>query len=439
MISKKELLAHKETIGIVGLGYVGLPLAALFAEKYKVIGLEIDQSRIDELEKGFDRTQEVDMSTVNKDNLEYTIDSSRLSECKFVYVTVPTPIDQFHNPDPSPVTKATAIIGQHMTKDTTVIYESTVYPGLTEELCIPILEEESKLKWKEDFYVCFSPERVNPGDKKNTVQTIAKVVGGDTEETTENISQIYEEVIDAEIYRAPSIKTAEAAKVVENAQRDVNIAFVNEIALLMDRLGVDTSEVIKAMNTKWNALGFTPGLVGGHCIGVDPYYLIQKAREVGITPEIMLSTRHINESIAPHIGNQLVKMLASKDLLNTDTRVLIMGITFKPDVPDLRNTKVVDIGNVLKEYSINVDYIDSHADSKHAKHELDIDLLDSIGDDYSAKILAVDHKEYIKTFTKFENLVEKLLPGGIIIDVKSLVSTELQQRLAKEGYQYWSL
>lgn len=433
-----SFVERKEKICVVGLGYVGLPLAILFSSKFKVVGLEIDDSRLKELNDGYDRTNEADMDTIVKENLEYTAEAKKISNCKIIYVTVPTPIDEFHNPDPTPVTKATETIAKYITKGSYIVYESTVYPGLTEEVCIPIVEEISGLKWKKDFNVCFSPERVNPGDKKNTVKSIAKVVGGDTPDTTDFISQMYEQVIEAEIYRASSIKVAEASKVVENAQRDVNIAFMNEIALIMNKLDIDTNEVIKAMNTKWNALGFTPGLVGGHCIGVDPYYLIQKALEVDISPQVMIKSRDVNESIAPFIADETLKLLAKTESLNNDSKVLIMGVTFKPNVPDLRNTKVIKIAKKLQEYNIDIDFADPETTVDHARNELGIDLIKQIKE-YDAVIFAVDHKKYKEKYNHVNAISKLVKVNGVIIDVKSMITEELQEELEDKGYTYWNL
>jgi UDP-N-acetyl-D-glucosamine/UDP-N-acetyl-D-galactosamine dehydrogenase len=359
-------------IAIIGLGYVGLPLAIEFGKKYKVIGFDINQSRIEELNLLTDRTNEADLVGMKKvmemaksnegPGLNFSANVEDLKNYNVFIVTVPTPIDQFKAPDLAPLLKASEMLGKILKKDDIIIYESTVYPGCTEEDCVPVLEKYSKLKFNQDFYCGYSPERINPGDKVNTLTKIKKVTSGSTPKIAELVDQLYKSIITAGTHKAPSIKVAEASKAIENAQRDVNISFVNELALIFDRMGIDTNDVIEAAGTKWNFLKYKPGLVGGHCIGVDPYYLAHKAESLGYHPQVILSGRRVNDNMGIFVANKLVKLLIAKDHVISKSNVLVLGITFKEDCPDIRNSKVIDIINELKHFNINVDVFDPHAD-----------------------------------------------------------------------------
>ena len=398
-------------IAVIGLGYVGLPLAVEFAKKFPVIGFDIDQKRVSELKNGKDLTlevedhhlQEVLKSTAQSpgdQGLYPTFDSEFLSDCHIYIVTVPTPTDKHNRPVLTPMLKASENIGRYLKKGDVVIYESTVYPGVTEEECVPVLEKISGLKYNVDFFAGYSPERINPGDKEHTVSKILKVTSGSTPEVAEYVDQLYRTVITAGTHKASSIKVAEAAKVIENSQRDINIAFVNELSKIFNLLGIDTHEVLEAAGTKWNFLKFKPGLVGGHCIGVDPFYLAQKAQEVGYHPEIILAGRRLNDSMGKHVATEVIKLMMRKDLKVIDSKVLILGFTFKEDCPDVRNTRVIDIYRELRSFDIEVDIYDPWADAREVHHEYQVDILTGdqlpeIGN-YSAVILAVAHKEFQK-------------------------------------------
>lgn len=406
-------------IAIIGLGYVGLPLAVEFAKKYKVIGFDIDAVRIDELKSGRDRTQEVnelDLKSVleslpeTSNGLAFSSTIEELKECNTFIVTVPTPIDSFKFPDLSFLKKASTMIGSVLKSGDIVIYESTVYPGCTEEECVPVLEETSGLKFNQDFYVGYSPERINPGDKIRTLPQIQKVTSGSTPEIANRVDDLYRSIIIAGTHKAPSIKVAEASKAIENAQRDVNISFVNELALIFDRLGIDTNDVIEAAGTKWNFLKYKPGLVGGHCIGVDPYYLTYKAQSVGYHPQVILSGRRVNDNMGSFIANKVVKMMIQKDIPVKNSNALILGITFKENCPDIRNTRVVDIYEELVSYGVKVDVCDPWADKEEVKRVYGIECLPNIVDEmkYDAVILAVAHNEFkeidFQTFKKSLNV-----------------------------------
>ncbi|WP_421977744.1 nucleotide sugar dehydrogenase [Roseivirga seohaensis] len=417
-------------IAIIGLGYVGLPLAVAFAEKYKVFGFDINQPRIDELNNGHDRTLEVEddlLSSVlaKKDSTLGLFNTNQLEDikgCNIFIVTVPTPIDDDQNPDLTPLIKASETVGGVLKKGDIVIYESTVYPGATEEDCVPVLENKSGLKFNKDFYCGYSPERINPGDKEHTVKKILKVTSGSTPEIAETVDQLYKSVITAGTYKAASIKVAEAAKVIENSQRDINIAFVNELAMIFNKMGIDTVDVLEAAGTKWNFLPFRPGLVGGHCIGVDPYYLAQKAKKTGYYPQILLAGRRLNNSIGPYVGSQVVKLLMKKGKVIRDSKVLVLGITFKENCPDIRNSRVIDIIQELKEFDVNVDVFDPWAEPKEVKHEYGLDLVDeSVLDlkSYDGIVLAVAHNEF-----KAMMLPDNLNSESIIYDVKSFLPKE---------------
>ncbi|MFY8128796.1 MAG: nucleotide sugar dehydrogenase [Chitinophagaceae bacterium] len=385
-------------IGIVGQGYVGLPLACLFATKYKVVGFDISEEKIKLLNNGIDYTDEVGSDALKNSNLTFTSNGNDLKDCEVLIVAVPTDIDENNVPDLKPLQGASTTIGKILQKGMTVVYESTVYPGLTEEVCIPILEEVSGLKWKQDFFVGYSPERINPGDKQRPLHKILKIVSGDTPETLKQLSALYGSVIEAGIYEAPSLKVAEAAKVIENAQRDLNIAFMNELAVIFDRVGIDTRDVIKAAATKWNFLAYEPGLVGGHCIGVDPYYLAFKAEQLGYTPQVIHSGRSLNNQMGKFIAEKVLKTLIDQQKNIAKTNVLLLGCAFKENVPDTRNSKVFDIVNALKEYQINVHIVDPvvAAHKKNVSYKFSVDEKPSTDIKYDAVILAVKHHDFLE-------------------------------------------
>ncbi|MCX6299994.1 MAG: nucleotide sugar dehydrogenase [Bacteroidetes bacterium] len=392
-------------IAIIGLGYVGLPLAIEFGKKYKVLGFDINKDRIEELASGRDRTNEADleglshaMNLSSKGNLGLSFSNkvNDLKSCNVYIVTVPTPIDQFKAPDLTPLLKASEMIGKVLKKGDIVIYESTVYPGCTEEDCVPVLEKYSKLKFNLDFFCGYSPERINPGDKVNTLTKIMKVTSGSTSEIADVVDSLYSSIIEAGTHKAPSLKVAEASKAIENAQRDVNISFINELALIFDKMGIDTNDVIDAAGTKWNFLKYKPGLVGGHCIGVDPYYLAHKAESLGYYPQVILSGRRVNDNMGMFVANKLVKLLISKKHVISNTKSLILGITFKEDCPDIRNSKVIDIFRELQQFNMNVDVYDPHANKHEVKEEYGVDLVETISGKYDAIILAVSHKEFLE-------------------------------------------
>lgn len=382
-------------IGVIGLGYVGLPLAVEFGKKYPVTGFDIHQQRIDELVAGHDRTLETsDEELAEATNLKYTTLLDDIRTCNYFIVTVPTPIDAHKRPDLTPLIKASESVGKVLKKGDIVIYESTVYPGATEEECVPILEKFSGLKYNADFFCGYSPERINPGDKVHTVTKILKVTSGSTPEVAKKVDDLYKSIIVAGTYLASSIKVAEAAKVIENSQRDINIAFVNELALIFNKIGIDTHEVLAAAGTKWNFLKFTPGLVGGHCIGVDPYYLTHKAQELGYNPEIILAGRRLNDNMGFYVANRVIKHMIRKGQTVAGSRVLMLGITFKENCPDIRNSRAIDVVTEFNEYACKVDVYDPWADHAEVKHEYGIDLVDKPGNDYDAIVLAVAHNEF---------------------------------------------
>ena len=419
----------KDVISIIGLGYVGLPLAVAMAKKFKVVGFDINQKRIDELNKGLDSTNELSAIQVLdalNDGIFYTADMEQLSNSNFYIVTVPTPINNDKTPNLNPIISASKTIAKYLKKGTTVVYESTVYPGVTEEVCVPLLEEGSGLKFNTDFFVGYSPERINPGDKEHTVTKIKKVVSGSTPVALKKISEVYGAVITAGIYEAESIKVAEAAKVIENTQRDINIAFVNELSVIFDKMGIDTNQVLKAAGTKWNFLNFFPGLVGGHCIGVDPYYLAHKSKELGYNPEIILSGRRMNDTMPKHLVTKIIKKLL---LISNDTlpkKALILGATFKENCPDLRNSKVFDISNELREYNIMSSIYDPIADFEELKGVYNEAALQNINDqsDFDILIIAVSHKQFLTLNP--EALVKS---KSVIFDVKGIFSDKPYLRL----------
>jgi UDP-N-acetyl-D-galactosamine dehydrogenase len=412
----------EKKIAIIGLGYVGLPLAVSFAEKYKVIGFDINSLRVSQLNFGNDETLEIetellnqvlDTNNVNSIGLHLTTEKDALRDCNIYIITVPTPTDKHNRPVLTPMIKASETIAVYLSKGDIVIYESTVYPGVTEDEMVPVLEKNSGLKFNEDFYCGYSPERINPGDKEHTITKILKVTSGSTQQIAEIVDQLYKSIIVAGTYKAPSIKVAEAAKVIENSQRDINIAFVNELSKIFNLIGIDTNEVLEAAGTKWNFLKFKPGLVGGHCIGVDPYYLAQKAQEVGYHPEIILAGRRLNDSMGQYVATEVVKLMMRKDIKILNSKVLILGFTFKENCPDIRNTRVIDIFNELRNFDINVDVYDPWANSQDIKLEYDIEILSSFPVvKYSAVILAVAHNEFLD----FD--IRSLTPDGVIFDVK---------------------
>ena len=413
-----------EKICIIGLGYVGLPLAVEFGKKFDTIGFDINEDRIAELEKGKDNTREVDPENLKKaEKLIYTSQVDDIKDAKYYIVTVPTPIDENKIPDLTPVRKASETVGKMLTNDNIVIYESTVYPGATEEVCVPILEEHSGLKYNEDFYCGYSPERINPGDKVHTVKTIQKVTSGSTPEVAEIVDQLYQKVITAGTHKASSIKVAEAAKVIENAQRDINIAFVNELAVVFNRLGIDTLEVLEAAGTKWNFLDFRPGLVGGHCIGVDPYYLAHKAKAVGYNPEIILSGRRLNDNMGTIVSKKVIKLMIHKGHTIAGSRVLIMGFTFKENCPDIRNTRVIDLKKEMEDFGCNVDVFEPLADSKEVEREYGFSIIsdqEDLEENYDAIIAAVAHDEF-KNFN-----IKKYKNGkAVVYDVKGFLDRDL--------------
>ena len=427
---------NDKIVAVIGLGYVGLPLAVEFGRKMKTIGFDLSDSKIANFRKFEDPTGEVSKAQFDAATLlSVTSDPNDLRTADFFVVAVPTPVDDAHRPDFSPLVSASRTVGKVMKKGAVVVYESTVYPGATEEVCVAELEKSSGLKWLEDFNVGYSPERINPGDKEHTLTRIVKVVSGDTDETLKQVSALYSVVIEAGVYPASSIKVAEAAKVIENTQRDLNIALMNELALIFDRIGIDTIDVLKAAGTKWNFLPFRPGLVGGHCIGVDPYYLTHKAEQVGYHPQVILAGRRINDGMGKFIAEQTVKTMLAADLPVKGANVLVMGLTFKENVPDLRNSKVIDVIRELQSFGAKVWIHDPIAESKEAEHEYNVQLTpwEAIPK-CTAIIAAVSHKDYIAQ--GIELVAEKLVPGGVFTDVKSVYDRDA---VAKRGYKLWRL
>jgi UDP-N-acetyl-D-galactosamine dehydrogenase len=421
---------ENKKIAVIGLGYVGLPLAAAFAEKYPVVGFDINQGRVNELKSGHDHTLELaddELKAVLVENLESgngllpSFNAEDLNACNVFIVTVPTPTDKHNRPVLTPLVKASETVGKALKKGDIVIYESTVYPGVTEEECVPVLERVSGLKYNEDFFAGYSPERINPGDKEHTVKKILKVTSGSTPAIADEIDALYRSIIVAGTHKAPSIKVAEAAKVIENSQRDINIAFVNELAKIFNLMGIDTHDVLEAAGTKWNFLKFKPGLVGGHCIGVDPYYLAQKAEELGYHPEIILAGRRLNDGMGKYVAGEVVKLMVKKDIKVKGSKALILGFTFKEDCPDVRNTKVIDIVRELETYGIEVIIHDPWADENEVQHEYGVVSAKTISvGEYQSVVLAVAHKEFKSLNIK--NLVES---GGVIYDVKGLLEEGL--------------
>jgi UDP-N-acetyl-D-galactosamine dehydrogenase len=420
-------------IAVIGLGYVGLPLAIEFAKKYDVLGFDINAARVEELSQGKDRTQEANLEDLNaviaektkgkgKKGLSFSYNTEDLRNYNTFIVTVPTPIDQFKAPDLTPLIKASEMLGKVLKSGDIVIYESTVYPGCTEEDCVPVLEKHSGLTYNKDFFAGYSPERINPGDKINTLTKIKKVTSGSTPAIADRVDDLYRSIITAGTHKAPSIKVAEASKAIENAQRDVNISFVNELALIFDRVGIDTNDVIEAAGTKWNFLKYQPGLVGGHCIGVDPYYLAHKAQALGYHPEVILSGRRVNDHMGSFVADKVVKLMIQKDHKIKGSRALIMGITFKENCPDVRNTRVVDIYHELVQFGLTVDVYDPWADAEEVKHEYNVDIVNKLDETivYDAVIVAVAHNEFLKfDYQKIKR------NNGVIFDTKACLDRAL--------------
>ena len=435
----EKIKNREEKISIVGLGYVGIPIAAAFAKKVNIIGFDISNEKVELYKKGIDPTKEVGNDAIKETTVEFTADESKLQTAKFHIVAVPTPVNEDHTPDLMPVESASRIVGRNLTKGSVVVFESTVYPGVTEEICIPILEAESGMKCGEDFKVGYSPERINPGDKEHRLETIVKVVSGMDEESLDIIANVYSLVVNAGIYRAESIKVAEAAKVIENSQRDINIAFMNELSIIFNKMGIDTKEVLNAAGTKWNFLNFFPGLVGGHCIGVDPYYLTYKAEKLGYHSQIILSGRRINDDMGKYVVENLIKNLIKENVPVEDAKVAILGFTFKENCPDTRNTRVIDIVNELNEYGINPMIADPEADAEEAKHEYGI-VFDSVEDikEMDAVVVAVGHDQFLRFNQEDFNKMFKEGANGrkVLLDIKGILN---RKEYESAGYKYWRL
>ncbi len=436
----ERIQTKKDFLAVVGLGYVGLPLAVAFAEKVKTLGFDINQDKINVYKKGIDPTNEIGNEKIQSTTLEFTTDPTRLKEAKVIIVAVPTPINGDKTPNLAPIVNASRIVGQNLSQGSIVVFESTVYPGITEDVCVPILEKESSLVCGKDFKIGYSPERINPGDQVHKLANIRKIVSGMDEETLENIASIYELIIHAGVYKAPSIKVAEAAKLAENAQRDINIAFMNELAMVFNRMGINTKEVIDAMNTKWNALGFSPGLVGGHCIGVDPYYFIYQAQMLGYHSQIIAAGRRVNDNMGLFVTDNLINKLIQADKNVKKSNIYIMGITFKENCPDMRNSKALDVLKHLATYGIKVKVVDPVADKEEFKKEFDMELTD-LKDVKNADCLVflVAHQQFKDLrVAELESMFkqQKQQTTHVIIDIKNI----LEQKIIEEkGYSYWSL
>lgn len=426
-----DLKSRKKAIAVIGLGYVGLPLALEFAKKFRVIGFDIREDRLEKMRNKIDPSREVEPSEFEGADILFTSQLEDLKEAVFFIVAVPTPVDEHKVPDLKPILSASKTVGKILKKGDYVVYESTVYPGCTEEDCMPVLEDQSGLRFSIDFKLGYSPERINPGDKSKTLRDILKIVSGSDTEALDTVAKVYGEIIEAGIYKASSIKVAEAAKVIENTQRDLNISFMNELAIIFDRMGIDTREVIEAAGTKWNFLKFYPGLVGGHCIGVDPYYLVHKSMALGYDPQVILSGRRINDGMPAFVAKKLIQILIVKKKNPGDCRVLVMGITFKENVADIRNSKVADLVEELRSYSVSVDVTDPLADHEETMEEYGISLLDHPSGPYDAVVIAVGHKDFKnKTSEYFTSLMGK---DPVIIDLKGVMAT------VPQGVRYWRL
>lgn len=434
----ERIVSGEEKIALVGLGYVGMPIAVAFAKKVSVIGYDLNSSKIELYKKGIDPTKEVGNDVIKNTAVEFTSDETKLKDAKFYIVAVPTPVNDDHTPDLTPVEGASRILGRNLSKNSIVVFESTVYPGVTEDICVPILEKESGLKCGVDFKIGYSPERINPGDKVHRLETITKIVSGMDEETLDEIAKVYELVVEAGVHRAESIKVAEAAKVIENSQRDINIAFMNELSIIFDKMGIDTKAVLEAAGTKWNFLKFAPGLVGGHCIGVDPYYLTYKAEQLGYHSQIILSGRRINDDMGKYVAESIVKKLIASDLPVKNAKVAILGFTFKENCPDTRNTKVIDIYKELGEFGITPLVVDTTADADEAKRLYGISFgdLDDIHD-MDAVIVAVAHEDFLKlSKTDIDGFFNKENNMKVLADIKGLFD---KRQFATDDYVYWRL
>lgn len=432
----ERIINRQEKLSLVGLGYVGMPIAVAFAKKIDVIGFDLNAAKIDLYKSGIDPTREVGDEAIKASKVEFTADETKLREAKFHIVAVPTPVNDDHTPDLSPVEGASRILGRNLTKGSVVVFESTVYPGVTEEVCVPIIEKESGLKCGVDFKIGYSPERINPGDKVHRLETIKKIVSGMDDETLDVVARVYELVVDAGVHRAESIKVAEAAKVIENSQRDINIAFMNELSIIFNKMGIDTQSVLKAAGTKWNFLNFYPGLVGGHCIGVDPYYLTYKAEMLGYHSQIILSGRRINDDMGKYVAENVVKNLIAADKPVRNARVAILGFTFKENCPDTRNTKIIDIVKELREYGIEPMIADPTADAAEAKRLYGVEFADmNAMQNMDAVVLAVAHTEF-KSLTMTD--LDAMFGEGkkVLVDVKGLLDRKAYEAA---GYSYWRL
>ncbi len=433
-----KIVAGEEKISLVGLGYVGMPIAVAFAKKVKVVGFDLNAEKIGLYKSGIDPTNEVGNDVIKNTTVEFTADPSKLKEAKFHIVAVPTPVNDDHTPDLTPVEGASRILGQNLTKGSIVVFESTVYPGVTEDICVPILEKESGLKCGVDFKIGYSPERINPGDKVHRLETIVKIVSGMDEETLDEVAKVYELVVEAGVHRADSIKVAEAAKVIENSQRDINIAFMNELSIIFNKMGIDTKAVLEAAGTKWNFLKFFPGLVGGHCIGVDPYYLTYKAEELGYHSQIILAGRRINDDMGKYVAENLVKNLIKADIAVKQAKVGILGFTFKENCPDTRNTKIIDIVNELREYGIEPVIVDTTADAKEAQRLYGVTLSgkDALKD-MDAVIIAVAHEEFADiTKDEIDGYFKSANKTKVLLDIKGILD---RKTYLSEDYIYWRL
>lgn len=434
----EDIVNGKEKLSLVGLGYVGMPIAVAFARKIKVVGFDLNAAKIDLYKSGVDPTNEVGDDVIKNTTVEFTADPSKLREAKFHIVAVPTPVNDDHTPDLTPVEGASRILGQNLTKGSIVVFESTVYPGVTEDICVPILEKESGLKCGVDFKIGYSPERINPGDKVHRLETITKIVSGMDEETLNEVAHIYELVVEAGVYRAESIKVAEAAKVIENSQRDINIAFMNELSIIFNKMGIDTKSVLSAAGTKWNFLKFQPGLVGGHCIGVDPYYLTYKAEQLGYHSQIILSGRRINDDMGKYVAENLVKNLIKADIPVKSAKVAILGFTFKENCPDTRNTKVIDIYKELQEYGITPMVVDPAADAAEANrlYGITFNTMEDIKE-MDAVIVAVSHKQFLTLDKeKISSLYSEAHAKKVLVDIKGIFD---RKEYSTEDYIYWRL
>lgn len=434
----EDIVAGKEKLSLVGLGYVGMPIAVAFARKVPVIGYDLNEEKIKLYQSGIDPTREVGDDVIRETKVEFTADETKLRGAKFHIVAVPTPVNDDHTPDLTPVEGASRILGRNLTKGSIVVFESTVYPGVTEDVCVPILEKESGLVCGKDFKIGYSPERINPGDKVHRLETITKIVSGMDEETLDVIAKVYELVVDAGVYRADSIKVAEAAKVIENSQRDINIAFMNELSIIFNKMGIDTKSVLEAAGTKWNFLKFFPGLVGGHCIGVDPYYLTYKAEQMGYHSQVILAGRRINDDMGRYVAENIVKNLIRADVSVKTAKVAILGFTFKENCPDTRNTKVIDIVRELREYGIEPVIVDETADREEAKRLYGVELCDrSAIQDVDALVIAVAHTEFSGLeHADIEKFFNPANEKKVLVDVKGILN---RKEWENDGYLYWRL